>query len=535
MSAPVSGTAVMTIDDRGLVSWWSGRAPAVPAVELRLGPGITGRIDPVAPHRLLSWAVEADAAPGPLGAAMADPELADLVELLREGGEAAFTLDCPDLTGPWRERARIAAVARWTMRPIDHGALLIDEAVAEHAAGGMTAAGRLFRHAEYAFAQFGDRCREGELSASAVELLRLATPAAVAHGLEQAAAELRDALDAAEIVDTVALLDAVRRWSTDSDAPSAVSVAAILGGDLPPADVDDVPLDPTVLPPRIISWHGARFPELRVEHHRDTDTFLLSAHLAPGVDPLCREVADLLAYAADRETGALLAATATTTNDGRVVAELPATGRSLHTVHFGLFAADIPPAVVRGDPIGRVLVDADRALIDAWNQHRTAMVTLASVPAGACEAELEEARLRGEEHLVLAESAALDAQRVVTGLLTEFDAPGASRFGGIAVDGGPVTEWFPEPNGVPGTNGETVRPGDSDDGSSDGGSNLHVSGASGTTPARSVSRDHPPRPTDMLIARLTAIAGYLDILRRPEAVADPLTLTELIPPEERDR
>ncbi|WP_067855749.1 hypothetical protein [Nocardia shimofusensis] len=470
MSAERTGAAVMVIDDRGVVSWWSGRAPAVPGVDLRVGPGITGRIDPAAPQRLLSWAVDAGAPPGPLGAALADPELADLVELLRERGEAAYSLDCPGLTGPWRERARIAAVARWTMRPIDHGALLIDEAVAEHAAGGVTAAGRLFRHAEYAFAQFGERCREGELSASALELLRLAAPAAAAHGLNDAAAELRAALDGAEIIDTVALLDAVRRWSTDTDAPGAVSVAATLGGDIPPADIDQVPLDPTVLPPRIISWHGAHIPELRVEHHRDTDTFQLSAHLVHGVDPLCREVVDLLAYAADRETGALLAATATTVNDRLVVAELPAAGKFLGAVHFGLFAADIPPAALRRDPIGRLLVDADRAMIDAWNQHRTAMVTLASVPASASEADLEEARLRGEEHLLLAESAALDAQRVVTGLLAEL-------------------------------------------GTSDG-----------------------LAPTGMLTARLAAIADYLDILRRPEVAADPLTLTELTPPDgESDR
>jgi len=452
----------MVIDELGLVSWWSGRAAAVPAVDLRLGPGITGRIDPAAPHRLLSWIVEPGAAPGPLGAALDDPELAESVGLLRERGESAYALGCSDLTEPWRERARIAAVARWTTRPLHHGALLIDEAVAEHATGRLLAAGRLFRHAEYAFAELGERCLDGELSASAVELLRLATPTAATHGLDGAAAELREALDGADVVDTAALLDAMRRWSTDIDAPSAVSVAATLGG-ATPLDIDEVPLDPTVLPPRIISWQGAHAPELRVEHHRDTDVFQLSAHLVPGVDPLCREVGDLLAYAADRETGALLAVAATAVRGRFVVAELPAQEKALGTVHFGLFGADIAPAALRAGPVGRVLVDVDRAMIEAWNQHRTALVTLASVPAGAPEAELAEARLRCEEHLLLAESAALDAQRALIDVLAE--------------------------------SGDAA-------------------------------------PTAMLTARLAAIEDYLDTLRRPEVATEPLTLTELIPPEE---
>ncbi|WP_040801902.1 hypothetical protein, partial [Nocardia higoensis] len=469
---PVSagpGEAVLVIDDRGQISWWSGRAAAVPAVDLRLGPGITGRIDPAAPHRLLSWALEPGAAPDPLGAALADPELADLVTILRTRGEAVYALDCPDLTQPWRERARIAAVARWTMRPVHHGALLIDRAVAEHATGELVAAGRLFRHAEYAFAQLGERCLDGELSASAVELLRTATPAAAVHGLTGAAAELTAALDDAEIVDVAALLDAVRRWSVDIDTPGAVPVAATLGGEIPQNEVDQVHLDPTVLPPRILSWQGARTPELRVEHLPDADAFRLGAHLAAGVDPLCREVADLLAYAADRETGALLAVTATTVEGRLVVAELPAGGRDSRTVHFGLFSADIAPAALRADPVGRGLVDVDRAMIEAWNQHRTALVTLASVPADAPEPELAEARLRCEEHLLLAESAALDAQGIVAGML--------------------------EQPGIEDAN-----------------------------------------PRGMLTARHSAVQAYLDALRAPEVAADPLTLTELIPPDaETDR
>lgn len=471
----------MVVDELGLVSWWSGRAAAVPAVELRLGPGVTGRVDPAAPHRLLSWIVDSGAAPGPLGAALADPEAAELVALLRGRGESVYILDCPDLTGPWRERARIATVARWTTRPIHHGALLIDEAVAEHAIGGLVAAGRLFRHAEYAFAQFGERCLDGELSSSAVELLRLATPAAATHGLGVAAAQLRAALDGAEIVDTAALLDAVRRWSIDADAPGAVSMAATLGGQAT-SDIDQVPLDPTVLPPRILSWQGVHAPELRVEHHRATDTFRLGAHLAPGVDPLCREVGDLLAYAADRATGALLAVTATAVHGRLVVAELPAQGKSLGTVHFGLFGADVTPAALRADPVGRVLVDVDRAMIEAWNQHRSALVPLASVPTGAPEAERAQARLRCEEHLLLAESAALDARRAMTDLLADADREGSNLFGDSRFPGGA----------------------------------------------------HPEErtPAAMPAARLAAIEDYLDTLRRPEIATDPLTLTELIPPEE---
>jgi len=481
-----AGTAVLVIGERGPVSWWSGRAAAVPAVELPLGPGITGRVDPAVPHRLLSWTVEAQAAPEPLGAALDDRELADLVRVLRARGSAVYALECPELSEPWRARALVVAVDRWTMRPVHHGALLVDRAVAAHDTGEPTAAGRSFRHAGYAFDQFAEHCLDGRLSAPAVELLRRAVPRAAAHGVTVPG--LREALDEAEVIDPLALLDAVRRWSLDVDLPGAVGLAATLGGEYGAdrraseaavTELEPVPLDPTVLPPRILAWYGARTPELRVEHHPATALVHLSASLLPGVDPFCREVTDLLAYAADRETGALLAVTAVAVASGRVVAELPSAGHDPATLHFGLFAADVAPSALRADPLGRGLVDIDRAMIDAWNQHRTAMATLASVRAGAGEAELTEAGLRCEEHLLLAESATLDARDFATGLLDALGHRDAEH----TADGRPAG---------------------------------------------------PDGPRGLLRARLAAIAEYLALLRRPEVAAVPLTLTDLVPPDEQE-
>src|SRR5690606_18856147 len=156
---------------------------------------------------------------------------------------------------------------------------------------------------------------------------------------------------------------------------------------------------------------------LRVEHHPATALVHLSASLLPGVDPFCREVTDLLAYAADREAGALLAVTAVAVASGRVVAELPSAGHDPATLHFGLFAADVAPSAPGAGPLGRGRVGSDRAMTGAWSRRRAAMASLASVRAGAGEAELTEAGLRCEEHLLLAESAPLDARDFATGLL----------------------------------------------------------------------------------------------------------------------
>ncbi|MFC8526282.1 hypothetical protein [Nocardia sp. NPDC057227] len=369
MSEPQRG--ILTVDEAGGVGWWSRRVPVLPPVQLAAG-GLTVRVDPAYPEVPAAWVLEPGIAPGVLELVFGAAAPPDLVAALVADGESVSALECPPLTPAWRRRATVAAVARWTTRRLNHGALLLDRAVAEHAVGNPAAAGRLFRLGEYALRDLGERGLAGTLPEPAAEPLRAALAAAEACGL--AVGGLRAEPPAPPLSD-VTLAALLSEWGREA-ALSAVPMGTTLGGEATGPASAQALLDLTAIPPRIIAWHGARAPELAIERQPD-ESCVLTANLAAGVDPDCREAGELLAYAAEQATGRIIEVSAADVRGNAVVAVLPLHGNSLDALAFGLFDPDTKPDELRAGPIGRSLAEIDRYLIEGWNQRRIAAVATA--------------------------------------------------------------------------------------------------------------------------------------------------------------
>lgn len=413
MNPESTGDGLLIVDASGGISWWSSHVGAVPSVELALGSGVVAAIDPADPGGLLAWAVEPGAGADPVADAVGDRALSGTLGELRDLGETVRTFDCPRLRPPWALRALTAAIVRWTTRRVHKGALLVDEAVAELALGHEADARRGFAYAEYALLELGNRCLDGELPNPAVTAVTRALAVAEQVGLGDAVAAIGRRLAATTPVDDDELSAATAAWA-DAAGMREVPIHGL--GSVAP-DIAHGHLDLTVLPPRILAWQSARARELRVAHDRDLDVFRLSAPLAADVDPYCREAQQLLAYCADNRTGALIGVTTAGAAAGTVVAELPAQGRSVTTANFGLFAADTDLAALRCDPVGRVLIEVDRDMVEAWNYDRAATVTMTALPADAGEAALVPARMRCDELMLIARTSASNARGRLADLL----------------------------------------------------------------------------------------------------------------------
>ncbi|MFI7004137.1 hypothetical protein [Nocardia sp. NPDC050175] len=404
---------LLIVDEFGGISWWSSRLAPVPSVRLTLGPGVVAEIDPTEPDDLLAWAVQPAARPDPVADAVGDPMLSDWLASLRDLGEAVRTFDCPRLRAPWARLALTTAIGRWTTRRIHKGALLLDEAVAEHALGHRTEAEHAFAYAEYALLELGERCVDGTLTSRVTAAVAQALADAEQSGLGRPVTALRHRLAETTPVEDDDLAAMLAGWA---DAV-AVREVPISGTGSASPEITYGHLDLTVLAPRILAWQSARDRELRIVHDQDADVFRLSAPLAADVDPYCREAQQLLAYCADNRTGAPLAVTAAQVATGSAVADLPARGNSLRTVNFGLFDADTELSALRCDPVGRALVEVDRNMVEAWNHHRAALATLAALPDNPDATAAALAHIRGEELLLVADASASTARGRLADLL----------------------------------------------------------------------------------------------------------------------
>ncbi|WP_067899240.1 hypothetical protein [Nocardia vaccinii] len=401
---------ILVVEADGAVSWWSRRAAAVGEVDLTIAAGISAQTDAARPDMLLAWAIRPAAQPDPLAVAVGDPVLAEVVDELRRHGERVCTYRCPPLVPVWRRRALVAAIGRWTMRPLHNGAFLLDEAVAEKDLGHEAVARRLFTYAEAALLDLGERCASSELSGNVLPLLRRAATDATVLGVGDD--ELVATLAGLERVDDEELLRVLGQWSQTSGVAGAVPVASALDASAPGRDVDSSPLDPAVLPPRIVAWHGARSSELLVEYRRSRDVFAVSAALAERVDPTCRELGELLAYAADPDTGRVLSVVPVRVQDRMIRAELPAPGARMGAVAFGFCRGDVAAAAARCVPLGRALVDIDRSVLDGWNQHRAALAKLSAAGDSGGRA-----RAAGEMQWFAAAASVRNARRQLRDLL----------------------------------------------------------------------------------------------------------------------
>lgn len=450
MDMPTDGPGVLVIGDTGAVSWWSSRVAAVPPVDLAAGPGIVVRVDPTRPGAPLAWAMEPDARTETLAVIFGDTGPAAFLDDRRHRGETVHSLESPRLTVPWTRRAMVAAAVRWTVRPVDNGALLLDEAMTEQAVGHRSAARQLFIHAEYALRDFVDRCIEGEMPTGTVTSVRRALEAAESAGLGGEIAALRTRLAEAAPITDAELRSVLTEWAEESGVGGEVLI-----GDPVPDRTDSArnPLDLAMIPPRILAWQGRHFPELLIEHRAADETFVVSAALAAGVDPFGKEAREFLAYCADNRTGTLVAVAPARATEGTVVAELPDRGRELGSVVFGLAGGGSDLSALRCDPIGRTLADIDRGMVEAWNQHRAAIATL-SAAAGIDDAgTAAQARIHCDELLLRAQEAVGEARRQLAELLGGLPEPEERITGALtarltAVDEYAGQLWNPVPVAV---------------------------------------------------------------------------------------
>ncbi|MFC8531300.1 hypothetical protein [Nocardia sp. NPDC057227] len=403
----------LSIEESGAVSWFSARAAAVPPVEFAVAPGILVQVDPARPSDPLGWSIDGGTSAEPLASALGSPEFAPFVTELRGRGAGVYAFTAPGLTGAWPHRAVVAATARWTVRPLHRGALLLDRAVAAHGVGGTAEARRLFGHADYALRELGERCVRGELGDSAGQLVRTAFAAAGTAGIGAELADLAEQVAATAAVGDAELLATLAAWV---DAAARTRPDILVGDDAARLSRDREPLDLTVLPPRILAWAGRNTAELRLEYHADSDSLLLEAPLADGVDPLCREARELLGYSAELRTGTVVAVAPAVAAGRSVVAWIPARDRDPATLTLGLFDAGADLGTLRTDPMGRALAAVDRATIEAWNEQRRATALL-SVAVQTDHQAGERARLRSDEHLVAARAATADARRLLATLI----------------------------------------------------------------------------------------------------------------------
>lgn len=411
---------VLVLGEDGGASWWAPQPPAVAAVELGVGEGAVVRVDAGDPSRVLAWAVAPGGDFSALAAAFGDTGFEHILTQASTGQDPVTVYPAPRLAGPWMRCALVAAVQRWSMRPVDEGALLLDEAASRHRTGNAAAAARLFALGSPILMALGHQCLEGELvggPASELREISLSAGLAVAEtGWGKDILDLAASLQSVTSIDDRALESILREWDLED---VSVGGAADMGGDAAPLGILDevrvssARIDPSLVPARVLEWRGADQYELFLEHRNGADEVLVSAELAVDVDPLCLEVQQLFAFCAHPETGRLIAAAPMQVDGRRVHTRVPLRGADPGSVHIGVFYADTDLDALRVDRVGQLLVTVDRWMLDAWSHQRCALAAVHTVPVDAASALIDAAAQIRDDHLDLSFTAATTAAQEI--------------------------------------------------------------------------------------------------------------------------
>jgi hypothetical protein len=359
----------LVVDADGTTSWWLPSVAAVAEVRLPVADGVELAVDAADPTLVLAWAAAPGAEIDSLAGVFVDGSLVDRVRALRAGGEQVVVEDAPILTRPWVRMATVAAVRQCAVLPLNEGALLLDLASATSGVGYAEAAAHVFGLAAPVLMALGEQCLATEIRGGAasqlVEIAQVADAAlagtAWADDVHALAARLRE--EVSEIPDVFAFDFAgalvADIWTADGSTPSGV---------LTPEFVD-----PGLVPARILSWPGAAKHEVFVELH--DGYVVVTAALAYRVDERTLEANQLLAFAARRDDGALVATAPMTVTGGTVSAALPVDGDA-DGLAFGIFHADSDLDDLRVDRVGRMMVEVDREMADAFVYQRAAVTAL---------------------------------------------------------------------------------------------------------------------------------------------------------------
>ncbi|MRH91689.1 hypothetical protein GFY24_30335 [Nocardia sp. SYP-A9097] len=393
-SVPMRADGVLFLTEDGAAEWVSERTAAVATIGITVGGGCLIHVDAAAPGEPLRWTVPPGSDGSELARAVGDSGLVGvLAQARRDGTTRHRILAAHSLNEPWVRFAEVEALARWAMRPLHRGALAIDRAVAAHAVGYLGDARAWFTRAEHTLIDLGARYLDGELPDTAADLVYNALLVAAEAGIDGEFPDLSpDRPSHAQISDT-AVLEVITRWDRTGTAASAAGAIWTLGGDEntdPDRDVGFI--DIRAVPPRIIAWSGSDQPELLIEYDSGADTFAVTAWIADDVDPRCREVRQLIAYAARRADGALVATAPVRLQGRSLVAGLPAASGAIGELIFGILDAATDIDELRTDQVGRCLTEVDRTMIDAWGRARAATAALYTVSAMAGETALYKAQ-----------------------------------------------------------------------------------------------------------------------------------------------
>ncbi|MFE3193818.1 hypothetical protein ACFXHA_32780 [Nocardia sp. NPDC059240] len=402
----VLGGIEMRRGPRGLV-WRSETAAAVAEIQVPVGPGVSVTVDAADPATVLAFDLDPTVDPAPLAAACTE-DVSALVEAVRSATRTPATQPLR-LRPHWARHALVVAVSQRFPEPIHEGALLLDTAAADQGVGDTASASAMVSWVIPVLSELASDCLNDRLTGAAA-----ATLTEVARRCAEAVAGLDRGPEVAEIAELLAARQAVvddglLREILEYLARAGDSGLAYNLGDSPDdtgtAVEDEAEVDLLAVPPRILRWNGAREPEIRVERV-SPDSVDMRVRLASEVDPRCREVGTLRAYAADGRDGSLLA-TAVVRPDGRsLLGHLRFGGkRGLEPV-YGLFSADLGPGVIRADPTGQALRAIDRLMIGAWSAHRMAICTAAGVDPRSAADLREQFALSAQGMVVRARSLA---------------------------------------------------------------------------------------------------------------------------------
>ncbi|WP_071289064.1 hypothetical protein [Mycolicibacterium llatzerense] len=409
---------VLVIHPDGAAAWWSPLPPAVASVHVAVGTGAVVEVDAADPSLVVGWGLQAGGDVQALSGAFDDAQLAAHLRLLADTGQDVFAKSAPALTEAWVRRANVAAVAQCTHRPVHESALLLDQASADHATGRTTLATSLFQMAAPSLLDLGEDCLAGQITGgAATDIARIAGEASQVlsgSGWAPDVAELADQLqaDIEPFSDTdagiLALFDQLEAATRDMAAAHMSRTET--------TDKEYF-IDPAAVPARLLAWAGGATRDLRMTNAAGSNQFVISAKLAASVDERSVELGELLAYAADKNTGELVAVAPMRVEDRTVTATVIYDGPAAELT-FGVYHADTDVKTLRLDELGLLLVRVDRRMLDAYQDHRLA---LAAIHEGDVISAVDEMEAKRDRHLAEAGRAAGEAADLLDDYLDDHD------------------------------------------------------------------------------------------------------------------
>lgn len=399
--------------DDGDLYWDGDGAPAVAEVVVSIAAGIDVVVDAADTSTVLRWRVGQGADFRTFSDACAETDIRELLVHASSGIETSCA--AVHLNSLWTRHALTAALTRWSVAPIDEGALMLDAATSLHRVGDIVGATRLFAIASPTLEMLAEGCKDGELSSSATDELAIAALAAADAVSETAWGHVLIGIAAQVQAVTAFNDDTLRRWIeelVDTASPRLVDTDMAGGVRTIRSTVSSGYVDPHAVPPRILAWRGAVTPELEATFRAGAESgrVTISVQLAPGVDPYAREAGEMSAYAADRKSGKLLSTAPMASNGHNLAGVLDVSEDAFADACFGVFHISTDPRDLRvGDPLG-ALVEVDRFMVESWTFRRAAVaaryVANSSSDSATHRAAMSAVRGFVRESLAAAESAA---------------------------------------------------------------------------------------------------------------------------------